>query len=192
MTLGIPENVWDIAIQPGDEVGVFNSHGDLVGAGVYDNSHTAICLWGNNEITSGTAGLSEKESFTLQLWSANSGSTQALVVTEWTEGDGTYSTNDVAIVGKLAVVTDKVLSLNNYPNPFSEATTLAFNIPEDGNVRIELYNAIGESLKVVTDRDYTAGNHELQLNVVELAVGSYFIKLESNGQTINKALQVVR
>ena len=191
MTLGIPEKAWSMAVNVGDEVGVFNQNGDLVGSGVYDNDNMAISLWGDNETTKQTNGLANKEVYTLQLWNSLSGLTETLVVTEWVEGNGTYSENDIAIVGKLAVVEESGLSLNNYPNPFKDVTTIEFSIPEDGKVRVELFNSNGKRLQVITDRDYTAGTYELQFNAGKLSVGTYFIKLESNGQTINKAVQVV-
>jgi hypothetical protein len=191
MTLGIPEKAWDMEINAGDEIGVFNQNGDLVGSGVYDNDHVAISLWGDNDVTDQKDGLADKEGFTLQLWNSQNGATQTLVVTEWIEGNGTYGENDIAIVGKLAVVGGNTLTLNNYPNPFSAVTTVEFSIPEDGNVRIELFNSVGKRLEVITDREYTAGTHEVQLNAAKLAVGNYFIQLESNGQTINKAVQIV-
>ena len=192
MTLGIPENAWSMAINVGDEVGVFNQNGDLVGSGVYDNDNMAISLWGDNETTNQTNALADKEIFTLQKWNSLSGLTETLVVTEWIEGNGTYGENDIAIVGKLAVVAESGLSLNNYPNPFKDVTTIEFSIPEDGKVRVELFNSNGKRLQLITDREYTAGIHEVQFSATKLAVGTYFIKLESNGQTLNKAVQVVR
>ena len=192
MTLGIPENAWSTAVNVGDEIGVFNQNGDLVGSGVYDNDNMAISLWGDNETTKQTNALANKEVYTLQLWNSLTGATEELIVTEWIEGNGTYGENDIAIVGKLAVVLESEMSLNNYPNPFRDVTTITFNIPEDGKVRIELFNSIGKRLEVITDREYTAGAHEVQFSATKLAVGTYFIKLESNGQTINKVVQIVR
>ena len=192
MTLGIPEKAWNIAVNVGDEVGVFNQNGDLVGSGVYDNDNMAISLWGDNETTKQTNGLANKEAYTLQLWNSLSGLIETLVVTEWIEGNGTYGENDIAIVGKLAIVEESGLSLSNYPNPFKDVTTIEFSIPEDGKVRVELFNSNGKRLQVITDRDYTAGTHEVQFSATKLAVGTYFIKLESNGQTLNKAVQIVK
>ncbi len=192
MTLGIPETAWDIALSNRDEIGVFNSNGELVGSGVYEGSHVAIALWGNDELNKERVGLGADEAFTLQLWNSQTGNAQELVVTEWAEGDGSYGENEIAIVGKLAVVEESDLSLNSYPNPFSDVTTIAFHIPEDGNVRIELFSSIGERVEVIVDCSFEAGTHELLFNVGELAVGTYFIRLETNGHTVNKAVQVVK
>ena len=83
-------------------------------------------------------------------------------------------------------------AISNYPNPFNQVTTIEFSIPKDGNVRIGLYNAIGKRLEVLTDREYTVGTHEIQFDVENLSVGTYFIKFESNAKIINKAIQIVR
>jgi hypothetical protein len=192
MTLGIPESSWGIEVQNGDELGIFDSKGKLVGAGVYANNNMAISLWGQNELSNSKFGLNVKESYTIELWSASNGTIQELIVTEWIEGDGTYRENSTAIVGKFGVAVNGELSLNNYPNPFHEVTVIRFNIPEDGNVRIELFNSIGEKLEVISNKEYTAGQHELQFNVGNLSVGNYFIRLETKGQTVNKAVQIIK
>ena len=189
MTLGIPLTAWDIDLTSGTELGVFDNVGRLVGAGVFENRNMAISVWGKDELSIEKDGLYDEESFILKIFD---GSEREIEVRSWIEGEGTYSENGIAIVGKLALVEESKFSLNNYPNPFGQVTAIEFNIPEDGNVRIELYNSIGQRLEVISHREYTAGGHKLQFKVGNLSVGTYFIKLESNGQTLNKAVQIVK
>ena len=35
----------------------------------------------------------------------------------------------------------------NYPNPFNPITTIKFEIPESGNVKLSVYNLLGEEVK---------------------------------------------
>ena len=117
---------------------------------------------------------------------------EQLVVTEWIEGDGTYGTNNVAIVGKLAVRGEGSLTLNNYPNPFEDITTIEFSIPDDGHVTLVPFNSLGEEQEVIVDAQYLAGNHQVRFGASGLAAGNYIIRMETNGQSIVKAVQVIR
>jgi hypothetical protein len=49
MILIIPEKAWGIEVSQCAELSVFDNNGTLLGSGVYDNNHLAICLCVNNE-----------------------------------------------------------------------------------------------------------------------------------------------
>ncbi len=54
----------------------------------------------------------------------------------------------------------------NFPNPFNPSTTLRFNVPaKEGalpQVRIEIFNPLGQVVKTLVERTYTPGEHRLQ------------------------------
>jgi len=80
--------------------------------------------------------------------------------------------------------------LQTYSNPFNPTTNIAFTIPSKGNVRINIYNVMGEIIKVITNSEYEAGNHTLQFNANELSSGIYVCKIEfgSNSKAIRMQL----
>ncbi|MFH1701310.1 MAG: FlgD immunoglobulin-like domain containing protein [Candidatus Zixiibacteriota bacterium] len=49
----------------------------------------------------------------------------------------------------------------NYPNPFNPATTIGFTIGQQGHVRLDIYNIVGQLIRVLADEQYPAGYHEL-------------------------------
>jgi len=51
--------------------------------------------------------------------------------------------------------------LPNYPNPFNPMTTLRFEIPRDGVVRLEIFDARGRRVSLLTDETLIAGTHEV-------------------------------
>ena len=63
---------------------------------------------------------------------------------------------------------------NNYPNPFNPSTNISFEIPERGNVRINIYNSLGEKIKALTDGIYEKGIHQLLFNGNGYESGVYF------------------
>ncbi|MEA3445265.1 MAG: T9SS type A sorting domain-containing protein, partial [Bacteroidota bacterium] len=191
MTIGIPISSWSATPEIGDEIGIFTKYGELAGSSVYSGNNLSITIWGDDIITDKQELFADGENFEIRLWNKQSGLEKVLDVS-WTEGSGRYSENGIAVVNKVLIAISSKFSLNNYPNPFKEICIIEFNIPENGNVRIELFNAIGEKLEMITNKEYPAGQHELQFNVGSLSVGNYFIRLETNGNTVNKAVQIIK
>lgn len=82
------------------------------------------------------------------------------------------------------------------PNPASQQTALAFDLPAPARVRIEVYDMIGRRVALLVDGDLEAGSHEARLGVQALATGGYVARLfaESDGgvQTKVQRLTVIR
>lgn len=49
----------------------------------------------------------------------------------------------------------------NYPNPFNPTTTIAFTLPEASNVRIEVFNVLGERVRTLTNCRYNTGSYSV-------------------------------
>jgi hypothetical protein len=47
----------------------------------------------------------------------------------------------------------------NYPNPFNSETGIRFQLPAGGEVRIDIYNTVGQRIRTLVDNRYTAGYH---------------------------------
>ncbi|MEL6824249.1 MAG: FlgD immunoglobulin-like domain containing protein, partial [Calditrichota bacterium] len=49
----------------------------------------------------------------------------------------------------------------NYPNPFNPETTINFELKSAGNVRVEIFNELGQMLRLLQEGRYAAGRHQL-------------------------------
>ncbi|MEE9443012.1 MAG: T9SS type A sorting domain-containing protein [candidate division Zixibacteria bacterium] len=72
----------------------------------------------------------------------------------------------VAYLNPSHIVTEDILpgvySLEqNYPNPFNPATTIGFTIGQRGRVRIDIYNIVGQLIRILANEQYSAGYHEV-------------------------------
>ncbi len=67
----------------------------------------------------------------------------------------------------------------NYPNPFNPATKIRFAIPEQSNVKLTIFNSLGQVVKVLADEEMSAGTYELDFNASGLASGIYFYNLRA-------------
>ena len=67
----------------------------------------------------------------------------------------------------------------NYPDPFSFETTIWFALSEKEHVRIEVYDAIGRSIKTITDQEYNSGYHKVVFENEGLSEGNYFYRIQA-------------
>ncbi|MEM6783263.1 MAG: T9SS type A sorting domain-containing protein, partial [Bacteroidota bacterium] len=67
----------------------------------------------------------------------------------------------------------------NYPNPFSDETTLRYGLPEAADVRVALYDLLGREVLVVQDGPQTAGWHTPIVDAARLASGLYVWRVEA-------------
>ncbi|HOY31637.1 MAG TPA: hypothetical protein PKW80_07130 [Bacteroidales bacterium] len=68
-----------------------------------------------------------------------------------------------------------------YPNPFDGEVALVYTLPEDGMVKIDAYNAIGEMVSGLVNESRSAGKHTLLFSAKTLPAGMYTFKLEFAG-----------
>lgn len=66
---------------------------------------------------------------------------------------------------------------NNFPNPFNPSTIIKFDIPKDSQVRLEIFNLLGELVETIFNGDYKAGSYQTQWDAKHLSSGVYIYKL---------------
>ncbi|MFQ5771344.1 MAG: T9SS type A sorting domain-containing protein [bacterium] len=93
--------------------------------------------------------------------------------------------------GSKAIPEDYVLE-QNYPNPFNPSTTINFGLKEFGHVRLTVYNALGEEVMKVIDRDLEAGYHRVVFSAHNFTSGLYFYKILVNDFTAVKKMIVTK
>ena len=82
--------------------------------------------------------------------------------------------------------------LNASPNPFNPETTLRYNLPESGDVRIAAYDVLGREAAVLFEGFNSSGQHELNWNAVDLSSGIYFVHLSCNNNSSIKRVLLVK
>jgi hypothetical protein len=112
-----------------------------------------------------------------------------------TNGCGTETVIDP--VGELPVSVDALSLQGNYPNPFSDRTTLAFALPEAADVTLTVYDVMGRKVATLQEGRLPAGAHEVRWDGradggTELASGLYIARLTAGDQTRTQRLTIVR
>jgi hypothetical protein len=65
--------------------------------------------------------------------------------------------SDVSIVEPIDLLPTQLSLEQNYPNPFNPTTTLRYDLPEDADVRIMIYNIKGREIKTLINHQQNAG-----------------------------------
>ncbi|MCF7912184.1 MAG: T9SS type A sorting domain-containing protein, partial [Candidatus Cloacimonetes bacterium] len=71
-------------------------------------------------------------------------------------------------------------------------TTVAFNLAEQGNVNVSVYNIKGQKVSELTNDFYEAGQHQLIWNAEGKASGVYFVRMHTNGTTQNQKIILMK
>ncbi len=95
--------------------------------------------------------------------------------------DGAFEYSKVI---EVEIVTPNNFELSqNYPNPFNPTTSIKFNIPEAGNVKLGVYNLLGQEVKSLVNGFRTAGAYTVNFDASNLSSGIYLYKIEMNNFT---------
>jgi uncharacterized protein YceK len=62
----------------------------------------------------------------------------------------------------------------NYPNPFNPSTTITFSIPESGNVKLTVFNSLGEEVTILVDEFLPSGVKTVKFEDVSIYSGIYY------------------
>jgi hypothetical protein len=93
------------------------------------------------------------------------------------DNDGSFEYSDVV---EVEVVPNKFELSQNYPNPFNPSTTIQFSLPKQTQLKINLYNMLGEQVATIAEGMYESGYHKVSFNASTLPSGTYVYRLESS------------
>ncbi len=71
----------------------------------------------------------------------------------------------------------------NYPNPFNPVTQIRYALPMDCQVRLDIYNVVGQRVAILVDDHQKAGYKVVSWNAQDVASGVYFYKLTAGNFT---------
>jgi hypothetical protein len=92
---------------------------------------------------------------------------------------------DITVPGKFTLG-------QNYPNPFNPSTTIQFGLPARSNVRIQLFNILGQVVGELVSGEFEAGRHKVTFNASRLSSGVYFYRIEAGDFTDVKKMMLMK
>ncbi len=80
----------------------------------------------------------------------------------------------------------------NYPNPFNPSTTINFSIPVNEVVNLTVFNALGEQVTVLMNKELTAGHYSVNFNASGLASGIYILRMKAGNFVDMKKMNLLK
>ena len=80
----------------------------------------------------------------------------------------------------------------NYPNPFNPMTTIQYQLAEDSDVLIQVYDVQGRNIKTLVDKHQQAGYYDHQFNAFGLASGVYFYRIHAGKFSKTRKMMVLK
>lgn len=65
----------------------------------------------------------------------------------------------------------------NYPNPFNPSTNISFTLPQTGNVKLNIYDALGNLVETLFNGNLNEGSHQVTFNSNGLTSGVYYYSI---------------
>jgi uncharacterized repeat protein (TIGR01451 family) len=163
----------------------------------YEQGATEALFTFDTPISAGTT--SEYFNLVVARDSAVSGSP----VIRWT----TYDADGNALATDTISITTSVLSvrggsptssidgfelLHSFPNPAMQSATINYLLGRNMSIQLELFNQLGERVRVIRQGYQDAGLHTQQVDLSLLPPGQYYILLASDGRHVSRPLIIAR
>ncbi len=89
-------------------------------------------------------------------------------------------------------IPDKFEISQNYPNPFNPSTKIDFSVPQNSNVKITIYDILGNKIKELVNDFKDTGNYTVVFNASNLSSGIYFYRVQAGSFTETKKMILLK
>jgi hypothetical protein len=105
-----------------------------------------------------------------------------------------FTTYDVTSVGRTENgIPAQFILHQNYPNPFNPSTTIRFDLPIAANVRLEIFNMLGQKLAtLIHDEKLNAGSYDIIWDAADIPGGLYIYRFRAGDYENTKKLILLK
>ncbi|MBK8552644.1 MAG: T9SS type A sorting domain-containing protein [Ignavibacteria bacterium] len=100
--------------------------------------------------------------------------------------------NIVSVSSELSNIPSKFLLNQNYPNPFNPVTTISYNLPAGGFVKLKVFDILGKEIMTLVNENQVPGVHKAEFNASNLSSGIYFYRIVTDGFTDTKRMVLIK
>src|SRR6056297_168533 len=120
----------------------------------------------------------------------------------WQQGDTNYRDTPAYLyeLSNLAVSTEEIATVlpenfsldQNYPNPFNPSTQIQFSLPEASDVKLTVYNVLGQQVATLVNEFMQAGSHTARFDAGSLSSGMYIYRLEAGSAQLDGKMMLIK
>ncbi|TVR12852.1 MAG: T9SS C-terminal target domain-containing protein [Balneolaceae bacterium] len=94
-------------------------------------------------------------------------------------------------IGGTGLPSDFALA-QNYPNPFNPATTIQYELPQDTEVRLDVFSIEGRQISTLVNNRQPAGTHNVSFDASNLASGIYIYRLQAGQLVLTRKMVLLK
>jgi hypothetical protein len=110
--------------------------------------------------------------------------------------NGAVHYSETATTALLSIASSPVVTAyaleQNFPNPFNPSTTIQYALPNAGDVRLTVFNVLGQEAATLVNENKPAGTYSVQFDASRLASGLYFYRLQAGSYVEMKKLVLLK
>ena len=195
-------------LEVGDEVGLFTPNALCVGASVWTGTAPlALTAWIDDSQTGEVDGYVSGDTMAFKIWDQSS-DTEFAATPTYAQGNDTFGSGafaSVALAAIISAVEDKSETLvpkafalsQNYPNPFNPETIIRYELPNKTNVKLRVFNLLGEEIITLVDNEQNSGYYFVHWNGSDqngrlLGSGLYLYRLEAGDFVAVKKVTILK
>jgi hypothetical protein len=80
----------------------------------------------------------------------------------------------------------------NYPNPFNPSTKIKFSLPVSDEIKLAVYDILGQEVAVLVNGFRNAGTYEVTWEASGLPSGIYIYTIQSSNTFITKKMTLLK
>jgi len=80
----------------------------------------------------------------------------------------------------------------NYPNPFNPTTQITYQLPQQSDVRLQVFDMTGKQVATLVNESMNAGTHTVNFDASELSSGVYLYKLQAETTVLSRKLTLIK
>ncbi len=114
---------------------------------------------------------------------------------DWTFGWARFNpdiTTDVKEEIISNVIPENFNLSQNYPNPFNPSTRISYSVIEPTNVKLAVYNILGQQVALLVNDFKGSGIYEVNFDASSLSSGIYIYTLEAGSISISKKMTLLK
>lgn len=177
MHIAIPVSSWEFKINTEDEIGVFTETNELIGAGVYNENHLVISIFGNDAIN--------ETPITFKLWDNQTSKYIDLTINN--KSSLLYGKDQALVIQSIAKKSTTDLNEDIFIIQDKGQVEAVFTTLEETHYQISIYNGLGQ--KISEHAQTVSSNQAILITEEHLTEGVYFIHFNSDkGSHIEKVM----
>ena len=112
---------------------------------------------------------------------------------EWVKAEkDIYNYDGAVAVDDIELLPTEFVLKQNYPNPFNPSTTISYDVSKTDNVKIIIYDILGNYVNTLVDEMKSPGQYSKSFDASKLASGTYIYTLKSGNIILSKKCLLIK